>query len=125
MTITTELMWAIGFVAPILIILIRALIYQNVKNKEFNMKLLELDLKIESKFKDLSNTHNKDILSLTKAIDKFIENVSKSNDENTQAHEKVLEKIDIVKDMVNELKVAVAANKHIMSELPKHFDSDK
>ena len=122
---TNETMWILGTSLPILIILIRALIYQNVKNKEFNMKLAELELKIETKFKTLENNHNNDIQHLSKLIENYIIRADKLSDDNNCAHEKVLSKIEIVKDMVNDVRIAVAANKQLVKELPKHFDSDK
>jgi len=66
-----------------------------------NVKIKELEMRITS----LRDSTNSDISNLANLVAAFIIRSEKCEDENKQAHEKVLVKIDEVKDSLSNIKI--------------------
>jgi len=101
---------AATFVLTYSTVLVKMLIYQNVKNKGTDMKMIELENKIENGFKNVDLIHNKDINRLEKIFEKFLINSEKMNELNSEQHNELLKNIDCVKIIVNDIRVEQAKN---------------
>jgi len=90
----------IGFVLAYSTLLIAAWIKINVKIREIEMRLL-----------NLRDCHNIDITNLANLIASYIDRTEKTKDENKANHQKLLDKIDEVKETVNQIKIELVRPK--------------
>lgn len=114
MSNTEIILILVGFALTYGAAFLAAWININLKIKELEMKLIALE-----------NMHNKDIAELKVLIERFMTGIETVNSQNTSDHNKISDKIDVIREIINEMKLGIARNGRTMEGLPKHFDSDK